>query len=56
MLIPGCSLEEEWIFGGFMINLVSAFIQLKNIGVLLTITAIAIGRCVMKFVSNFMIM
>merc|ERR1739838_926258 len=38
----GYSVENEWIFGAFLMSLNAAFVQIKNIGVLLTISLIVV--------------
>nr|XP_039263437.1 uncharacterized protein LOC120339389 [Styela clava] len=40
----GFSIEEAWVFGDFLMGFNGCFTQLQNIGVLLTITAMATDR------------
>ena len=49
----GYSVENEWIFGAFLMSLNAAFVQIKNIGVLLTISLIVVDRLVVIIGGSF---
>lgn len=40
----GFSLEGEWIFGDFLMGFNACFVQLQNVGVLLTLVAMSVDR------------